>query len=245
MPGALPELYLPGGTGGIGKTTSAAADAAGLAARAQGVLLAPSDPGGASDRDTGGRCAAPPSARSTPRPRRQSSRPRPATGAAGLAPQGRALPEEDLRSPRTEEIAVLQVFFPHGSRGMPQVHRDARRARPTRAVAARCRRPGVPRAAAPRRADGRAHHHAAIRPHDPGATSRRIAAQAEMACRGQAPGLGRHRKPRRRCDRASDPGRTCCDICARNREGEGQLAICHASVPLLAQDPIGADRLRT
>ena len=100
------------GKGGVGKTTLAAAVAVELARRGLPVHLTTSDPAahlvrnapwiiGASESEPhrsacGNRAL---SSRGTRRPKAPSS-----------TPQGRALLEEDLRSPCTEEIAVFQAF---------------------------------------------------------------------------------------------------------------------------------------
>ena len=121
----LPNLCRPGGRhrrrghglimlmgkGGVGKTTLAAAVAVELARRGLAVHLTHLRPCGPSVRDAGG------PARPTERqPHRSARRDRalPPAGAgdarAKLDAQGRALLEEDLRSPCTEEIAVFQAF---------------------------------------------------------------------------------------------------------------------------------------
>jgi arsenite-transporting ATPase len=99
------------GKGGVGKTTIAAAVAAELAARGHDVLLTTTDPA-AHIVDTLGETV----------PRLTLSRIDPAvetaryrehvleTKGAGLDREARAMLEEDLRSPCTEEIAVFQAF---------------------------------------------------------------------------------------------------------------------------------------
>lgn len=99
------------GKGGVGKTTLAAAIAVGLAQRGFPVLLTTSDPAahlnetlaGALDNLSVGRID--PGAE-TERYRQHVL----ATKGAKLDAQSRALLEEDLRSPCTEEIAVFQAF---------------------------------------------------------------------------------------------------------------------------------------
>lgn len=99
------------GKGGVGKTTLAAAIAVGLAQRGLPVLLTTSDPAahlndalvGTLDNLSVGRID----------PHVETERYRQhvlATKGAKLDPQSRALLEEDLRSPCTEEVAVFQAF---------------------------------------------------------------------------------------------------------------------------------------
>lgn len=99
------------GKGGVGKTTLAAAVAVELARRGFPVHLTTSDPAahlvetlhGSIDKLTVSRID----------PRNETERYRRevlATKGAKLDPKGRALLEEDLRSPCTEEIAVFQAF---------------------------------------------------------------------------------------------------------------------------------------
>lgn len=99
------------GKGGVGKTTLAAAVAVNLAKRGLAVHLTTSDPAahlsetlsGALDNLTVSRID----------PREETERYRQhvlETKGAKLDAQGRALLEEDLRSPCTEEIAVFQAF---------------------------------------------------------------------------------------------------------------------------------------
>ncbi|KZE27349.1 arsenical pump-driving ATPase [Crenobacter luteus] len=99
------------GKGGVGKTTLAAAIALALARRGLPVHLTTSDPAahlaetldGAVDTLTVSRIDP---REETERYRRQVL----ASKGAGLDAEGRALLEEDLRSPCTEEIAVFQAF---------------------------------------------------------------------------------------------------------------------------------------
>jgi arsenite-transporting ATPase len=99
------------GKGGVGKTTVAAAVAVELARRGLPVHLTTSDPAahlaetlhGAMAHLTVSRIDPP---AETERYRREVL----ATKGASLDAQGRALLEEDLRSPCTEEIAVFQAF---------------------------------------------------------------------------------------------------------------------------------------
>ena len=106
-----PGAVLVMGKGGVGKTTIAAAIAAGLARRGHEVHLATTDPAGQpADLFAG----------ETPQ-RLTVSRIDPAAALASytaerlraaerLGPERRALLEEDLRSPCTEEIAVFRAF---------------------------------------------------------------------------------------------------------------------------------------
>lgn len=104
-------LILLMGKGGVGKTTLAAAIAVALAGRGHPVHLTTSDPAahlvetleGSLERLTVSRID--PQAE-TERYRQQVL----ATTGKNLDEQGRALLEEDLRSPCTEEIAVFQAF---------------------------------------------------------------------------------------------------------------------------------------
>ena len=104
-------LVMVMGKGGVGKTTLAAAIAVELAARGLPVHLTTSDPAahltqtllGAVD---GLRVSSIDPHAETERYRQHVL----ATRGAGLDAEGRALLEEDLRSPCTEEIAVFQAF---------------------------------------------------------------------------------------------------------------------------------------
>ena len=99
------------GKGGVGKTTVAAAIATDLARRGHSVLLTTTDP-----------AAHVAAALGTPPPNLRVSRIDPVaetrayteevirTAGAGLDPAGKALLQEDLRSPCTEEIAVFRAF---------------------------------------------------------------------------------------------------------------------------------------
>jgi arsenite-transporting ATPase len=114
----IEEIERPGkglimfmGKGGVGKTTTAAAVACELAARGHDVLLTTTDPAGQISETldenlphlTVGRI----------NPAEETARYRAhvlETKGRDLAPEGRAMLEEDLRSPCTEEIAVFQAF---------------------------------------------------------------------------------------------------------------------------------------
>jgi len=93
-------LVMTMGKGGVGKTTIAAAVAVELAARGHEVLLTTTDP-----------AAHLTVSRIDPKVETQAYRDQIlATKGASLDAQGRAMLEEDLRSPCTEEIAVFQAF---------------------------------------------------------------------------------------------------------------------------------------
>jgi len=99
------------GKGGVGKTTLAAAVATELAARGHQVLLSTTDPAAhISETLVGGLNGLTVSridpARETARYREHVM----ATKGKGLDEQARAMLDEDLRSPCTEEIAVFQAF---------------------------------------------------------------------------------------------------------------------------------------
>ena len=99
------------GKGGVGKTTLAAAVAVALAHRGLAVHLTTSDPAGRIAETLGGTLENLTVSRIDPqaetaRYREQILR----TKGANLDAAGRALLEEDLRSPCTEEIAVFQAF---------------------------------------------------------------------------------------------------------------------------------------
>ena len=99
------------GKGGVGKTTLAAAVAVELASRGLPVHLTTSDPAAHLGETLAG--ALPNLAVSRIDPHAETERYRAqvlTTKGASLDAQGRALLEEDLRSPCTEEIAVFQAF---------------------------------------------------------------------------------------------------------------------------------------
>ena len=112
------EIAAPGhgvvltmGKGGVGKTTIAAAIAFALSERGCPVHLSTTDPAAGLERALDGSprrlrgLAHRSGVRGRPLPGRG-----PGGGGAGLDAQGRALLEEDLRSPCTEEIAVFRAF---------------------------------------------------------------------------------------------------------------------------------------
>jgi arsenite-transporting ATPase len=112
------ELAQPGrgvilvmGKGGVGKTTVAAAVAVGLARRGCPVHLTTTDPAAHVADAVGARVPGLSVSRIDPRAetRRYAAQVL-ADAAAGLDLAGRALLEEDLRSPCTEEVAVFRAF---------------------------------------------------------------------------------------------------------------------------------------
>ncbi len=99
------------GKGGVGKTTMAAAIAVELAARGHVVNLTTSDPAAHLSDTLHGEIANLTVSRIDPRIETERYRQNVLeTRGCNLDAQGRALLEEDLRSPCTEEIAVFQAF---------------------------------------------------------------------------------------------------------------------------------------
>ncbi|MFM4916648.1 arsenical pump-driving ATPase [Aeromonas dhakensis] len=99
------------GKGGVGKTTLAAAVAVELASRGLPVHLTTSDPAAHLGETLAGSLPHLEVSRIDPRAETERYRAQVlATKGAALDEQGRALLEEDLRSPCTEEIAVFQAF---------------------------------------------------------------------------------------------------------------------------------------
>ncbi len=99
------------GKGGVGKTTMAAAVATELAARGHEVLLTTTDPAAHVTETLGGEETSLTVSRIDPE--QETARYRNdvmATKGKDLDEQARAMLEEDLRSPCTEEIAVFQAF---------------------------------------------------------------------------------------------------------------------------------------
>ncbi len=99
------------GKGGVGKTTMAAAVATELAARGHEVLLTTTDPAAHVTETLGGEETSLTVSRIDPE--QETARYRNdvmATKGKNLDEQARAMLEEDLRSPCTEEIAVFQAF---------------------------------------------------------------------------------------------------------------------------------------
>jgi arsenite-transporting ATPase len=99
------------GKGGVGKTTMAAAIAVELAARGHAVQLTTSDPAAHLAETLQGEMANLSLSRIDPHAETERYRQHVLdTKGKNLDAQGRALLEEDLRSPCTEEIAVFQAF---------------------------------------------------------------------------------------------------------------------------------------
>lgn len=99
------------GKGGVGKTTLAAAIAVELASRGLPVHLTTSDPAAHLGETLAGSLPHLEVSRIDPRAETERYRAQVlASKGAALDEQGRALLEEDLRSPCTEEIAVFQAF---------------------------------------------------------------------------------------------------------------------------------------
>ena len=99
------------GKGGVGKTTIAAAIAVELAKRGHAVTLSTTDPAAHVANAVGGSVPGLTIARIDPaRETRDYVAEVLATAGAGLDASGRALLEEDLSSPCTEEIAVFRAF---------------------------------------------------------------------------------------------------------------------------------------
>ncbi len=99
------------GKGGVGKTTIAAAVATELAYRGESVHLTTSDPAAHLTETLNGKIAGLTVSRIDPQVETERYRQHVLdTKGAELDAEGRALLEEDLRSPCTEEIAVFQAF---------------------------------------------------------------------------------------------------------------------------------------
>ena len=104
-------LVMTMGKGGVGKTTIAAAVAVELAARGHDVLLTTTDPAAHLSETLAGDVPNLTVSRIDPEAETRAYRDHIlATKGARLDAQGRAMLEEDLRSPCTEEIAVFQAF---------------------------------------------------------------------------------------------------------------------------------------
>lgn len=104
-------LVMTMGKGGVGKTTIAAAVAVELAARGHEVLLTTTDPAAHLTETLAGDVPHLTVSRIDPEAETQAYRDHIlATKGGSLDAQGRAMLEEDLRSPCTEEIAVFQAF---------------------------------------------------------------------------------------------------------------------------------------
>ncbi|MGR8952922.1 MAG: arsenical pump-driving ATPase [Gammaproteobacteria bacterium] len=118
LPDLIDEIAKPGhglimlmGKGGVGKTTLSAAIAAALAGRGHQVHLTTTDPAAHLSETLAGELENLKISRIDPRAETERYR-RHVLESKGknLDEQGRALLEEDLRSPCTEEIAVFQAF---------------------------------------------------------------------------------------------------------------------------------------
>lgn len=106
------------GKGGVGKTTVAAAIAIELARRGHNVHLSTTDPAAHLAATVGGAVSGLSVSRIDPAEEtRRYSEGVVAKAASGLDEQGKALLEEDLRSPCTEEIAVFSAFAETVARG--------------------------------------------------------------------------------------------------------------------------------
>jgi len=104
-------LIMTMGKGGVGKTTIAAAVAVELAARGHEVLLTTTDPAAHLSETLAGDVANLTVSRIDPEVETRAYRDHiMTTRGARLDAQGRAMLQEDLRSPCTEEIAVFQAF---------------------------------------------------------------------------------------------------------------------------------------
>ncbi|MDO8653057.1 MAG: arsenical pump-driving ATPase [Undibacterium sp.] len=104
-------LIMTMGKGGVGKTTAAAAIAVELASRGYTVHLTTSDPAAHLIETLDGSLENLTVSRIDPHAETERYRQQIMTSKGkGLDAQGRALLEEDLRSPCTEEIAVFQAF---------------------------------------------------------------------------------------------------------------------------------------
>ena len=99
------------GKGGVGKTTVAAAIAVELASRGHAVHLSTTDPAAHVAEVVAGAVAHLRVSRIDPRAETlRYTKEVMDTAGAGLTKEGKALLEEDLRSPCTEEIAVFRAF---------------------------------------------------------------------------------------------------------------------------------------
>jgi arsenite-transporting ATPase len=111
-------LVMAMGKGGVGKTTVAAAIAVELARRGHRVHLSTTDPAAHLAATLGAEVAGLEAGRIDPvAETRQYSEQVQAKAAPSLDEQGKALLEEDLRSPCTEEVAVFSAFAQVVARG--------------------------------------------------------------------------------------------------------------------------------
>jgi arsenite-transporting ATPase len=114
-------VVLTMGKGGVGKTTVAATVAVELARRGHNVLLTTTDPAAHVSEAVKGKIPHLEIAKIDPREEvRLYKEEVMATAGADLDEQGRAVLEEDLRSPCTEEIAVFRAFARTVARGEEQ-----------------------------------------------------------------------------------------------------------------------------
>ncbi|WP_446686350.1 ArsA-related P-loop ATPase [Paludibacterium denitrificans] len=138
------------GKGGVGKTTMAAAVAVELAHRGLPVHLTTSDPAAHLTETLNGSLANLTVSRIDPHAETERYRQHVlATKGAALDDQGRALLEEDLRSPCTEEIAVFQAFSRVIREAQKEVCGHGYRSHRPYPAAARCHRRLSPRDHAP------------------------------------------------------------------------------------------------
>jgi arsenite-transporting ATPase len=103
-------VVLTMGKGGVGKTTMAAAIALELARRGLDVHLSTTDPAAHLDATLAGDASTLTVSRIDPAAETRAYAAEVLGGAAALDPGARAVLEEDLRSPCTEEIAVFRAF---------------------------------------------------------------------------------------------------------------------------------------
>ena len=103
-------VVLTMGKGGVGKTTIAAAVALELARRGFAVHLSTTDPAAHLEATLAGNAAGLTVTRIDPAAETRAYADEVLSGATSLDDRGRALLEEDLRSPCTEEIAVFRAF---------------------------------------------------------------------------------------------------------------------------------------
>jgi arsenite-transporting ATPase len=247
------------GKGGVGKTTIAAAVAVELAARGHEVLLTTTDPAAHLTETLAGDVPHLTVSRIDPEVATRGYRDHiMATKGAGLDAQGRAMLEEDLRSPCTEEIAVFQAFS--------RVIREAGRmfvvmdTAPTGHTLLLLDATGSYHRDVLRHAGENAGHMTTpmMRLQDPDKTKILIVTLAETTPVLEAARLQEDLKragitPYAWVINASLAATgTTHPVLAARAATEGPeiakvrngLAIRHAAVPMLAEDPVGAERLR-